>query len=258
MKTIHALALMSLFGTLACASTGRPSAAPTAPIAGAVAGFDTREYPGDATMQTWKTRSPYHWVGYYLEAPCRPGSTWAGKRATLAAQGWGLAVIFVGEQDWPQQAGETTSGQPGARCTRANLTAERGAADGAAADSAARADGFAAGSVIYLDVERVDSVSAPLRAYVGAWAQAVRSRGWTAGVYAHARNAQDLLAVLGADTPLWITSTEGFSLQRRPEESGIATARIWQGVLDTQEAYGGLPLRIDVNVARSTAPSGPQ
>src|SRR5690349_21330073 len=35
------------------------------------AGFDTRVYPGEAALRTWKQRSPYEWVGYYLPAPCQ-------------------------------------------------------------------------------------------------------------------------------------------------------------------------------------------
>jgi hypothetical protein len=62
-------------------------------------GFDTSIYPGDATMSAWRyPASPYEWVGYYLQAPCHRDPSWMGKRATLTAMGWGLAVLFVGQQ----------------------------------------------------------------------------------------------------------------------------------------------------------------
>lgn len=65
-------------------------------------GFDTYQYPGDTIMQAWRASgSPYEWVGYYLPAtPCHKGTTWAGKRERLLDMGWGLAVIYVGQQTW--------------------------------------------------------------------------------------------------------------------------------------------------------------
>ena len=76
-------------------------------------GFDTSLYPGDAGMTAWlKPASPYEWVGYYLEAPCHKDASWSGKRQKLTEMGWGLAVIYVGQQTWggtpgkPWEAGE--------------------------------------------------------------------------------------------------------------------------------------------------------
>src|SRR5688500_10108040 len=64
-------------------------------------GFDTYKYPGDAVMRDWRHGSvPYEWVGYYLPAPCHSGTTWMGKRQRLADMGWGMAVIYVGQQTW--------------------------------------------------------------------------------------------------------------------------------------------------------------
>lgn len=65
-------------------------------------GFDTYQYPGDRVMQAWRDDgSPYEWVGYYLpSAPCHKGTSWAGTRERLEGMGWGLAVIYVGQQTW--------------------------------------------------------------------------------------------------------------------------------------------------------------
>lgn len=65
-------------------------------------GFDTYAYPGDEAMRAWRTAAvPYEWVGYYLPTtPCHKGSTWAGKRERLANMGWGMAVVYVGQQTW--------------------------------------------------------------------------------------------------------------------------------------------------------------
>lgn len=65
-------------------------------------GFDTHTYPGDRTMAAWKAApgAPYRWVGYYLPAPCHKDESWSGKRQTLVDMGWGLAVVYVGQQTW--------------------------------------------------------------------------------------------------------------------------------------------------------------
>src|SRR5918999_1368235 len=65
-------------------------------------GFDTYSYPGDEVKHAWREADvPYEWVGYYLpSAPCHKGTSWGGKRQTLASMGWGVAVIYVGQQAW--------------------------------------------------------------------------------------------------------------------------------------------------------------
>ncbi|MGH7477910.1 MAG: glycoside hydrolase domain-containing protein [Longimicrobiales bacterium] len=151
------------------------------------------------------------------------------------------------------------------QCTRANLTAEKGAADAAQAQAGAAADGFPTGTVIYLDVEAVSSVSQALESYVRAWAEALLEGGrYTPGLYAHARNAERLYAIMAdafaragrTQRPrLWVATSQGFDLGRIPLESGFATAYIWQGLFDTPETYGGITLRIDANVADSANPS---
>ena len=61
-------------------------------------GFDTNVYPGDRAMLRWKEVEHYDWVGYYLPAPCHKDPSWSGKRATLEEMGWGIAVVYVGQQ----------------------------------------------------------------------------------------------------------------------------------------------------------------
>ena len=63
-------------------------------------GFDTNIYPGDRTMKIWADDGTYDWVGYYLPAPCHRDTSWSGKRDTLISMGWGLAVVYVGQQVW--------------------------------------------------------------------------------------------------------------------------------------------------------------
>src|SRR5437764_2908279 len=76
-------------------------------ITGPHLGFDTFAYPGDDAMKAWLTADkPYSWVGYYLSAPCHTDDSWEGKRQTLTDMGWGMAVIYVGQQTWGRTPGQ--------------------------------------------------------------------------------------------------------------------------------------------------------
>ncbi len=274
------VASMALVGGAACASAGvmSPGAQPRATTSyQGVPGFDTRVYPGDSALARWRRESPYRWVGYYLPAPCHTDSSWVGRRAVLQRLGWGSAVVFTGEQDWGAAATvhgpsvkDTTAAAAAAapRCTRANLTAEQGRRDAAAADSAMAAEGFAGGSPVYLDVERVDSVSTPMATYVQAWVGALLERGrYLPALYAHARNADALHAVQSreyqrrsvAATPrFWVSGgATPFDVHAMPAASGVAYANVWQGASNITEQWGGTSLRIDVNVADAASPSAP-
>lgn len=252
-----------------CASGGPP--VPGASPAISVPGFDLRDFPGEAAMRTWRSASPYRWVGFYLPAPCYTGSSWMGRRALLEDMGWGVAVLFVGEQDWAAMSGPATMGavpdtaaaEP--RCTRTNLGPERGRIDGTAAAAAARTEGFPPGTAIYLDVERVDRVSPELAAYVTAWFDQVLDDGdYEPALYAHTRNVSALRLVasevfrragLDGEPRLWVAGPGDFDLEAPPTRSGVDGAEIWQGRFDVDETWGGVTLRIDANVARSSSPS---
>lgn len=261
-------AALAIASVLAGCAVGPLPVEPTPDVARGVPGFDTRDYPGDEAMRVWREASPYRWVGYYLEAPCYTGTGWTGTRERLESMGWGTAVLFVGEQDWSEilPAEQVIADPTAPRCTVGNLTAERGRTDGAAAATAAAGQGFPAGTSIYLNVERVERVSAALRDYVRAWSAALLEEGrYAPALYAHARNAEELHAIQAAEFSaagrsgpprLWVASTADFSLVRGPGESGFPDAYIWQGVLDARESWGGVTLRIDANVARSASPSG--
>lgn len=262
--TLAALPVLAASLALAACAAGNPAGGP-APRRG-VPGFDTREYPGDAAMAAWRQDSPYRWVGYYLESPCRPQSTWMGRRAALAQAGWGLAVLYVGEQQWADTTSYTPSAGERLLCSRVNLTAAQGAADAADAARVARAEGFPAGTRIYLNVERVDSVGTGLADYVRAWMRALLDAGtYRPGLYAHDANATALYALLmrdftdrqiGTGPAVWVARSGNFDLSAAPRESGHPYARIWQGRFNVDESWGGASIRIDANVADSADPSG--
>jgi hypothetical protein len=261
--------------------------------AGAFAGFDTGLYPGDDALRAWRQSSPYMWVGYYLPAPCHRDVSWSGKRERLIALGWGTAVIYLGQQDWAASpsrapaprdtvartdsvasaaapAAPAASATPAAppACSASNLSAARGGTE--AADAAAKtvAEGFPAGTVVYLDVERVNAVSPALLEYVRAWMDGVLADGrFIPGVYCHRANADALheaaRAVYAArgragEPQFWIASSAGFGLEQAPRGVGLDYANVWQGRLDTRESWGGFTLTIDANVADSRSPSSPR
>jgi hypothetical protein len=254
--------LLATWAMAACAPL--PPGVPT-PARG-VPGFDTRDYPGAEAMRSWLEASPYRWVGYYLPAPCYTGTTWSGTREPLRGMGWGFAVLYVGEQDWTQiQPGDTVAAPPGARCTPANLTAAHGAEHAGAAGEAAAADGFPGGTVIFLNVERVERVSEALATYVRSWTGALLDAGrYTPGLYAHDHNVPALYALVAEEfaarqraerAPLWVARQAGFDVTRSPAESGYAVAVAWQGRFNVRETWADTTLNIDVNVADSADPS---
>jgi hypothetical protein len=260
---LAALVLVVTIGGCAPLPVGAPIPARGVP------GFDTRDYPGDAAMRRWFEASPYRWVGYYLPSPCFTGASWTGRRSPLAQIGWGFAVLYVGEQDWSAMRaapGDTVAvAEPGARCASVNLTAENGAAHAEAAESAAAADGFQQGTVIFLNVERVERVSPALAAYVRSWSSTMLERGrYTPGLYAHDHNAAELYAIVAEEFArrgrverprLWVARQAGFDPARSPAESGHPMASVWQGRFDVRETWDGITLNIDVNVADSADPS---
>src|SRR5437868_11046988 len=160
-------------------------------------GFDTFAYPGDDAMRAWLTADkPYRWVCYYLSAPCHSDDSWEGKRDTLSEMGWGMAVIYVGQQTWGRTPGQKVAvtryvtkrvkqtvrlkggrrvtrygnqrvpltvvmparASRGTSCSTQLVSAARGTSDANDAIRKTAAEGFANGTVIFLDLERMDFV----------------------------------------------------------------------------------------------------
>ena len=260
---------------------------PTNNTPAAFPGFDTSVYPGDAAMTAWRyPASPYYWAGYYLAAPCHRDATWTGKRSTLTAMGWGLAALYVGQQDWTQipqavvvrgaretvaaaesSGGESARSQQLATCSASLLTADQGTAEAADAVAKLKADGFPDGSTVFLDVEYVSFVTPPLLEYYRAWITGILKDGhYKPGIYAAKFNATTLrVAALDAykaagstaDPAFWIASSSGFSIMQPPTAVGLDYAKLWQGGYDLTQTYGGATLFIDANVAAVKSPSAP-
>ena len=319
MPKIDWRSILALLTAALVVSTGRPVAAPSLATAVASAsaniaadladggpyhGFDTFAYPGDDAMRAWLTADkPYRWVGYYLSAPCHSDDSWEGKRDTLSEMGWGMAVIYVGQQTWGRTPGQKVAvtryltkrvkqtvrlkggrrvtryvkrwlpvrvvvsprASRGTSCSSQLVSAARGVKDASDAVAKTAAEGFAKGTTIFLDIERMDNVPKAMRDYYKAWTQTLLADGrFRPGYYAHSYNAnlvyRDVKQVLAADNvrtdpPFWIASTQGFATDKSPSEVGHSFAQVWQRILDVVETHNGVRLPIDVNVAQLPSPS---
>jgi hypothetical protein len=245
-----------------CAGTSRVERIP----ANVHPGFDTWQYPGEEALQAWRDDSPYQWVGFYLPAPCRRDSSWVGQRQAIERLGWGMAVVYVGQQVFEGQP--ATNDLPPERilCSRTLLTPAQGRLDAQDAVAETLREGFQPGFTIYLNVERVSAVTDSLAAYYQEWNREVLRDGrFMPGTYAHQINAADLFALAqeayraagrAGDPPFWVAGGSGFALDQPPTAAGFPFADVWQGALDVQRTYGGVTLQIDENTARSPSPSG--
>ena len=273
----RALLLALPFLLAACSDAGGIFAPPPNGDRAAHPGFDTSVYPGDAAMRAWRApSSPYEWTGYYLAAPCHSNVSWLGKRASLAAMGWGTAVLYVGQQTWegvaapglaaPASSESVARVAQSASCSRTMLTGAQGTIEGSDAAAKAANEGFAAGTVIFLDIEYMSTVTQAMRDYYRSWvAQLLADGRYIPGIYCHTSNAatihadvrDEFLARRPTITPqFWIAGQSGFSLGKLPIDVGHSFANIWQGKLDTDETWNGVTLHIDADIADSAAPSG--
>jgi hypothetical protein len=255
-------------------------------------GFDTSLYPGDAAMAAWrKPPSPYEWVGYYLQAPCHRDASWMGKRATLTSMGWGLAVLYVGQQTFDgvpivQSGNQSRSSPPtalartkvvdpmtrsdaisGVTCSRTLLTTEQGATDAIDAAGKTASEGFANGTTIFLDIEHMDAIPPSMHAYYRAWVQQILADGrFRPGIYVHKANAEAIHAGVvqayadihaSGAAQFWLTGSTGFDVTRSPTESGFSFANVWQGIYEVDQTWNGATINIDVDVADRSSPSAP-
>ena len=283
--------------------TGQPALLAAAATSQRHMGFDTGTYPGDAAMLAWRTGgAPYEWAGYYLPSPCHPDDSWSGKRDTVTAMGYGLAVLYVGQQTWGRTPGKphkipvavsrkvkvrvgrgkkrhtvtrtvtrtvmrtAPPPPPTASCNADFVSSPRGSIEGFDAADRAEREGFAHGTTVFLDLERMDALPQVMRDYYTAWVSAVLIDGrYRPGIYVHTDNANVVYsdvkrAYLTAghreEPPFWIAKSVGFDVNKLPTEMGHAFATVWQGVLDVEQTWAGHKIPIDVNVSGLRNPSG--
>jgi hypothetical protein len=131
-------------------------------------GFDRNIYPGDAALPI--LRKTFAFTSYWLSPP--PGekrNTWKGKRELLLSQGFGFLVLYRGRDS------DELKNEPDA--------ARKGNQDGSVAAAAAKEEGFAVGTIIFLDIEEGGRLPETYHAYLRAWLEKLKRAGFVAGVY---------------------------------------------------------------------------
>lgn len=215
-----------------------------------LAGFDVSQYPTDEVMTALITTTNLCFTGYYLApAPSHHDTGWMGKRAWLEGQGWGFAPVYVGQQ---------VTG-PGSHI----VTQTQGTIDGEQAAALMAQEGFPAGSTVFLDIENGPPMNAAQEAYIAAWADAVVSGGYVAGVYcSHLLAAR--IATLAFGLRIWvfevsaIGGTASFPFPTPPmADSGYPDAVCWQRADNVAITCQGHSLTVDLDVANVKDPSAP-
>ena len=191
-------------------------------------GFDRNEYPGDKLLPD--LRKTFEWTGYWLNNP--PGAnrnTWAGKREMVKAAGFGFAVLYNGRL-YNEIKGKNA--------------AQIGQKDGRDAAARANAEGFRAGTTIFVDQEQGGRMLEEQQAYLHGWFDAVIQAGFKAGVYCSGIPADEGVVTAkdihnhaqGRKITIWAYNdscapSRGCYFPKNPPspaKSGIVYADIWQ------------------------------
>ena len=190
---------------------------------------------------------------------------YVNKRVRQVRKKNGKRVVRYVNKRVPVKVRVTPRAARGSSCSTQFVNSARGIVDANDAIAKTAAEGFARGTVIFLDIERMDVVPRAMRDYYKAWTKRVHEDGrFRPAYYAHSFNAntiyRDVKQVLAAagvtdDPPFWIASVRGFAEDKDPTEVGHAFAKVWQGVLDIVETHNGVRLPIDINVANVPSPS---
>lgn len=243
-------------------------------------GFDRNEYPGDAALPV--LRKTFSFSGYWLTPPPRETkNTWVGKKKALEAEGFGFLLLARGRES----------------ATLGSGAEEKGIADAREAARSAIYEGFAAGSIVFLDIEEGGRLSPQFHSYLRAWTEELVRKGFRPGVYCSGVpvndgngrtivTADDIRANKGSrELAFWVfndvcppsvgcTTPVGLPV---PAKSGVAYAAVWQFVRSPrqQETASACPgyandgscyaavdaahrWHLDLNVATSNHPSAPE
>jgi hypothetical protein len=196
----------------------------------------------------------FYWCGYYLApAPSQKYTGWMGKRDLLTTMGWGLAPIYVGQQ----QKGRGS-----------HLPSEdQGYLDGMDAVWLARKASFPGMSVLYLDIEGPPPFAQSMIDYYKAWVWSVFMLGYWPGVYCSSGLAAQLNAI-DARPRIWVANwSQRFPFNSidvpvqypmpDPKDSGFSGADVWQHRGDTHiPGEHGWLHRYDLDSSNYSDPSG--
>ena len=232
-------------------------------------GFDACQAPSQATMDTWRTTSPYWGVGVYIGGENRscqqPDLTRSWVR-TQHDRGWNVVPIWVDLQA-PSVGGSTGKCVDhhftGTTMSRSNATARtQGSRAADRAIARARELGIAKGSTLFLDMESykndVSACNQPVQNFQSGWSKRLRSLGWRSGYYSSLSTGINALDFVRTQFPgtyvmpdaVWFAAANG-----KPNVDGgtYLHDRYWRGQrihqyrLDVARTYGGIELTIDQN-----------
>jgi hypothetical protein len=283
-QSIQQMAMVLVF-SVALSCSARPMDADRSLFAGQAGpargylGFDRNDYPGATGLR--ELRKEFSFAGYWLTpAPGAKNNSWKGARKAMEELGYGFALLARGRESNALRT--------------AAAAARMGEMDARDAAGSAKAEGFASGGIIFVDVEDGGRLAAPYHAYLRGWADELIKLGFRPGVYCSGiavdegggvriRTADDIRS---SEAPrkfsLWVfndacpPSPGCVSLQNPPVPgaSGVAEAAVWQFVRSPREKETALRCsgyardencyaatdaakkwHLDMNVAASANPS---
>lgn len=270
MRAPHRRLLHLLLAGLVVASalSATPATAATRVTPGDFTGlaFDTCDTPDSATMDAWRTGSPFWGVGVYLGGVATTcdrqnlSSAWVDRQTR---RGWRILPIWVGPQpvcttvDYKADiAADPTSSYAAA--------ARQGRRSAYQAVRAAREVGIAPGSTLWYDVEDFVVSRRHCRrstlTFLSAWTKRLHSLGYDSGVYSNVTAAIHSLDYAETVSPsayvmpdqVWYAWSNGrANTYIKPEwvrRSGWSPhARVHQYALDEWATYGDVELKVDRN-----------
>jgi hypothetical protein len=229
---LSAITLLAAAALFACIVSPQASVAPES-ARRSYLGFDRNIYPGDEALPM--LRKTFVFTSYWLSSP--PGektNTWLGKREFLRSQGFGFLVLYRG-----RETGELKN----EAAARGN-----GTRDAKNAAVAAKSEGFASGTIIFLDIEEGGRLSANYHAYLAVWSDELTRAGYHPGVYCSGMPVNEGPSVTvttaddirndaaSSDITIWAYNdfcppSPGCTFPEKPplpSASGIGYAAVWQ------------------------------
>jgi hypothetical protein len=224
----------SVVGAESAASTAAvaPASAAAAEDEGPFLGFDRNIYPGDDALPI--LRKTFAYAGFWVGPP--PGekiNTWKGKRELMKSLGFGFAVLYRA------RAFNEVKKDVAAK--------QKAVIDAKAAAEGAKAEGFAANTVIFLDIEDGGRLPPTFHNYLRAWADELSRAGYRPGVYCSAipiktdenvRTSDDIRSHMGGrELVYWVYNdvcppSPGCVASKTPHVrgGGVPYAAMWQYV----------------------------
>lgn len=226
-------------------------------------GFDKCTAGTVAQMQTWWNTSWFHDANIYMSGRnrgCVQPQLTANWVKQVSAMGWGLIPTIVGYQS------PCTVSTTSAKFSYDVAVAEqqgRGEADIAVADAINL--GFAAGSILYYDMERYDeTASTPgcrlaSTAFLKGWTDRVKELNFVSGTYGSPKNAQEdwlTLPTASRMHAIWMARWDNVpnvwtyvSFPTFPTNEWDNHQRIKQWQAPHDETWGGVTFNIDGNIS---------